>query len=131
MINGVKEASGNTNLVAKTRRLCGEDFYIWSGNDDQVVPLMSLGAKGVISVVSNILPEVMVKMTHLALEGNFAEAAKLQIKYAQFIDDLFMEVNPIPGYQVGDLRLPLCEMSSAHQDAMRKSLEAVGLTVKA
>ncbi len=139
MINGVKEASGNTNLVAKTRRLCGEDFYIWSGNDDQVVPLMSLGAKGVISVVSNILPEVMVKMTHLALEGNFAEAAKLQIKYAQFIDDLFMEVNPIPvksamnmlGYQVGDLRLPLCEMSPAHQDAMRKSLEAVGLTVKA
>ena len=80
-INGVKEASGNFSLLAHTRFLCPDDFYIWSGNDDQVVPMMSLGAKGVISVASNIIPEVMVKMSHLCLEGQFEDASKLQIAY--------------------------------------------------
>ena len=65
----MKEASGNFSLLAHTRFLCPDDFYIWSGNDDQVVPMMSLGAKGVISVASNIIPEVMVKMSHLCLDG--------------------------------------------------------------
>lgn len=68
-INGVKEASGNFSLLAHTRFLCGDDFYIWSGNDDQVVPMMALGAKGVISVASNIIPEVMVKMSHSCLDN--------------------------------------------------------------
>ena len=95
-INGVKEASGNFSLLAHTRAICGEDFYVWSGNDDQVVPMMSLGAKGVISVVANIAPEIMVQMTHLCLEGKFFEASDLQLKYMDFIDALFLEVNPIP-----------------------------------
>ena len=119
-INGVKEASGNFSLLAHTRAICGDDFYIWSGNDDQVVPMMSLGAKGVISVVANIAPEIMVQMTHLCLEGRFQEASQIQLKYMDFIDALFLEVNPIPikaamnlaGYGVGSLRLPLCDMTN-------------------
>ena len=95
-INGVKEASGNFGLILETRRLCGDDFYIWSGNDDQVVPMMSLGAKGVISVASNIVPELMVNMSHLCLAGDFETAARLQIDYMELIDALFIEVNPIP-----------------------------------
>ena len=74
-INGVKEASGNFSLVAHTRYLCGDDFYIWSGNDDQVVPMMALGAKGVISVVANVAPRLMVDISHLCLDGKFQEAA--------------------------------------------------------
>ena len=134
-INGVKEASGNFSLLAHTRYLCPDDFYIWSGNDDQVVPMMSLGAKGVISVVSNIAPEVMVKMSHLCLEGNFQEASKLQIQYMDLIDALFCEVNPIPvktamnlmGMEAGPLRLPLCEMSEKNLATLRASMERMGL----
>lgn len=134
-INGVKEASGNFSLVAHTRHLCPDDFYIWSGNDDQVVPMMSLGAKGVISVVSNIAPEVMVKMSHLCLEGRFAEASEIQIQYMDLIDALFCEVNPIPvktalnlmGKQAGPLRLPLCEMTEKNLVSLRTAMERVGL----
>ena len=134
-INGVKEASGNFSLLAHTRFLCGDDFYIWSGNDDQVVPMMSLGAKGVISVASNIVPEVMVKMSHLCLEGDFQGASQLQIEYMDFIDALFIEVNPIPiktamnlmGMEAGPLRLPLCEMSERNLAVLRGALERAGL----
>ena len=137
-ICGVKEASGNIGLITETRRLCGDDFYIWSGNDDQVVPMMSLGAKGVISVVSNILPEVMVKMSHLCLEGKFEEAAKLQIEYIDLSNALFMEVNPIPvkaamemmGLCSGNLRLPLCEMTPEHHVALREVLASYGIALK-
>lgn len=134
-INGVKEASGNFSLLAHTRYLCGDDFYIWSGNDDQVVPMMSLGAKGVISVAANILPEVMVKMSHLCLENDFAAASELQIKYMDLIDALFIEVNPIPikaamdllGMEAGGLRLPLCEPSAAHLETLKASMQRMGL----
>jgi len=134
-INGVKEASGNFSLLAHTRYLCGDDFYIWSGNDDQVVPMMALGAKGVISVSSNIIPEVMVKMSHLCLDGNFHAASKMQIEYMDFIDTLFIEVNPIPiktalnlaGYEVGGLRLPLCDMTNANLETLKNSMKRVGL----
>ena len=134
-INGVKEASGNFSLLAHTRFLCGDDFYIWPGNDDQVVPMMSLGAKGVISVASNIVPEVMVKMSHLCLEGDFQGASQLQIEYMDFIDALFIEVNPIPiktamnlmGMEAGPLRLPLCEMSEAHLEALKSAMRRMGL----
>ena len=134
-INGVKEASGNFSLLAHTRFLCGEDFYIWSGNDDQVVPMMSLGAKGVISVAANIGPQVMVKMSHLCLENDFAAASKLQIDWMDFIDALFVEVNPIPiktaldlaGKAAGPLRLPLCEMTEAHLELLRSSMVRMGL----
>ncbi len=133
--NGVKEASGNFSLISNTRRLCGDDFYIWSGNDDQVVPMMSMGAKGVISVVCNIMPELMVEMSHACLEGNFEKAARLQVDYTEFIDALFIEVNPIPikcamnlaGIHVGPLRLPLCEMSEANLEKLKGAMERVGL----
>jgi 4-hydroxy-tetrahydrodipicolinate synthase len=139
LINGVKEASGNFSLLAHTHHLCGDDFYTWSGNDDQVVPMMSLGSKGVISVVSNIIPEVMVKMSHLCLEGKFKEAAKIQIEYMDFIDSMFIEVNPIPiktamnllGMEVGGLRLPLCEPTEAHLEVMKKSMQRIGLPIQA
>ena len=134
-INGVKEASGNFSLLSHTRALCGDDFHIWSGNDDQVVPMMSLGAKGVVSVAANLVPEVMVQMSHLCLEGRFREAAALQIKYTDLIDALFLEVNPIPiktalnlaGYEVGSLRLPLCAMSDGHLETLRRAMESAQL----
>lgn len=134
-INGVKEASGNFSLLAHARALCGDDFYIWSGNDDQVVPMMALGAKGVISVASNIVPEVMVEMTHLCLENNIEAASKVQIKYMDLIDALFLEVNPIPikhamnllGMEAGSLRLPLCDMSDANGEKLRASMQRMGL----
>ncbi len=134
-INGVKEASGNFSLLAHTRFLCGDDFYIWSGNDDQVVPMMALGAKGVISVASNIIPEVMVKMSHLCLDNDFAAASQLQIQYMDLIDALFTEVNPIPikaamnllGMDAGSLRLPLCDISDKNLDVLRRAMERAGL----
>lgn len=134
-INGVKEASGNLSLVTHTRYLCGDDFYIWSGNDDQVVPLMSMGAKGVISVAANIAPQLMVNMTHLCLEGKFEEASRLQIEHTDFIDALFVEVNPIPikaalnllGRDVGGLRLPLCDISPDNLEVLRSAMAQVGL----
>ena len=134
-INGVKEASGNFSLLAHTRFLCPDDFYIWSGNDDQVVPMMALGAKGVISVASNIIPEVMVKMSHLCLENDFAAASKLQIQYMDLIDALFIEVNPIPikaamnlmGMNAGALRLPLCEISEKNLETLRGAMTRMGL----
>lgn len=134
-INGVKEASGNFSLLAHTRFLCPEDFYIWSGNDDQVVPMMALGAKGVISVASNIIPQVMVKMSHLCLENDFAAASKLQIQYMDLIDALFIEVNPIPikaamnlmGMKAGVLRLPLCEISPKNLETLRGAMTRMGL----
>ena len=134
-INGVKEASGNFSLLAHTRCLCPDDFYIWSGNDDQVVPIMSLGAKGVISVASNIIPEVMVKMSHLCLENDFEAASKQQIDYMDLIDALFIEVNPIPikaamnlmGMEAGTLRLPLCDMAEKNLEILRRAMVQKGL----
>lgn len=134
-INGVKEASGNLSLITHTRYLCGDDFSIWSGNDDQVVPMMSLGAKGVISVVANIDPKLMVDITHRCLEGRFEEAARLQLEHMDLIDALFCEVNPIPvkaalnlmGKDVGGLRLPLCDISPANLEVLRAAMERTGL----
>ena len=135
LINGLKEASGNISQVAKIAQLCGDDLNLYSGNDDQVVPMMSLGAKGVISVVANIAPQLMVNMTHLCLDGCFEEASKLQITYMDLIDTLFLEVNPIPvkaalglmGRDVGGLRLPLCEISASNLEKLRAAMERAGL----
>ena len=134
-INGVKEASGNFSLLAHTRCVCPEDFYIWSGNDDQVVPMMALGAKGVISVASNIIPEIMIRMSHLCLENDFEAASKLQIEYMDLIDALFIEVNPIPikaamnllGMEAGPLRLPLCDMAEKNLETLRQSMQRMNL----
>ena len=134
-INGVKEASGNFSLLAHTRFLCGDDFYIWSGNDDQVVPMMALGAKGVISVASNIIPGAMKEMTRLCLANDFEAASKLQIQYMDLIDALFIEVNPIPikaamnllGMNAGSLRLPLCDISEKNLEILRRAMTRAGL----
>lgn len=129
-INGVKEASGNFDLITHTRALCPEDFYIWSGNDDQVVPIMALGAKGVISVASNIIPEAMTGLCQLCLSGDFRRAAELQIKYTGLFDALFADVNPIQiktamnllGMDMGKLRLPLCAPSEANLERLKREL---------
>ena len=134
-INGVKEASGTFSLLSHTRALCGPDFHIWSGNDDQVVPMMSLGAEGVVSVAANLAPEAMVRMSHLCLENDFEAASKLQIQYMDLIDALFCEVNPIPvkaamnlmGMEAGTLRLPLCEISEKNLAVLKASMERMGL----
>lgn len=134
IINGVKEASGNFALISHTRSVCPDDFYIWSGNDDQVVPMMALGAKGVISVAANLMPEVMVEMTSLCMEDRFTEAAALQIRYVELFDALFDEVNPIPikaalklsGLDVGRPRPPLCELSAGALDRLRLAMEKAG-----
>ena len=134
-INGVKEASGNFSLLSHTLALCPPDFYVWSGNDDQVVPMMALGAKGVISVAGNLSPELMVKLCRLCLEGNFPAAAQLQLRCTDLFDALFCEVNPIPvkaamnllGREAGGLRLPLCDISAENRAVLRSALERVGL----
>lgn len=134
-INGVKEASGNFSLLAHTLSICPEDFYVWSGNDDQIVPMMSLGAKGVISVAANIIPDAMTTMSHLCLEDRFHEASKLQLQYCQLIDALFVEVNPIPvkaamnllARQAGPLRLPLCDISPDNLAVLKTAMENAGL----
>ncbi len=137
-INGVKEASGDFSLFSRTVALCGDDLNIWSGNDDNTVPMMALGAKGVISVASNIVPRVVADLCDLCLKGDFKAATALYCKYAQLSADLFIEVNPIPvktamnlmGLDVGDLRLPLVDMAPANLEKLKASLTKVGLEIK-
>ena len=134
-IVGVKEASGNIGYVAKLAAQCGDLVDIYSGNDDMIVPIMSLGGKGVISVLSNVLPKETHQMTQYCLENNFAAAAEMQLKYLKLINDLFMEVNPIPvkeamnqmGLPSGPCRMPLCDMTDAHKEALHQTLLAYGL----
>ena len=134
-IVAVKEASGNISYVAKLIAECGDSIDVYSGNDDQIVPLMSLGAKGVISVLSHILPKETHDMAQFCLDNNFAEAAKLQIEYLDLINNLFIEVNPIPvkeamnmmGQECGPCRLPLCEMTDTNREKLRASLVRHGL----
>ena len=133
-IVGVKEASGNFTNAIKTLRLCS-DIDMYSGNDDQVVPLMSIGAKGVISVLSNVAPRQTHDMCRAALDGDFVKARKMQIEALDVIENLFTEVNPIPvkaamnlqGKNVGPLRLPLTQMEKAHEDALAKAMKEYGI----
>ncbi len=130
LINGSKESSGNIGLIATTMAECGDDFNFWSGNDDETVSIMALGGKGVISVLANIMPVESAKMCKLALEGNYAEAAKMQIEFVKLINTLFIEVNPIPiktamnlmGYDMGGLRMPLCDMNDENLETLKKVL---------
>ena len=134
-ICGVKEASGNIAQVAEIARLVPKDFAIYSGNDDMVVPLMSLGGVGVISVVANIAPKDTHDMAKAYLDGDVAKARDLQLKMKPLIDALFLETNPIPvkvamnllGEEVGHLRLPLTEMSEPNMERLKKELRAYGL----
>lgn len=117
---GVKEASSDITKITKIRNGCGPDFHIWSGNDDQIVPVMAMGGLGVISVLSNICPVETLAMAQAALAGDFDTAAALQSRLAPLIDLLFAEVNPVPvkyamrhiGFDCGNCRLPLGKMSS-------------------
>ena len=119
-IIGVKEACSDITKISRIISACGSDFSVWSGNDDMAVAAMALGAKGVISVVSNVLPEETVKMSTAALEGDYCDAAKRQQALIPLIDALFREVNPIPikaamkliGFDCGPCRLPLGPVSA-------------------
>ena len=118
-IAGVKEASNNITKITQIRRFCGGNLPIWSGNDDQITPAMSLGAAGVISVISNIAPIETQAMALAALNGDFDTAAALQIELQPLVDALFADVNPIPvkaamgmiGFDCGPCRLPLGPLS--------------------
>ena len=134
-IAAVKEASGNISAIAKIIEECGEYMDVYSGNDDQIVPIMSLGGKGVISVLSNVMPKETHMITKYCLDNNFAEAAKLQIKYLKLASDLFMDVNPIPvkeamnlmGWKAGECRLPLLKMEQSKIEKLAATMKEYGL----
>jgi 4-hydroxy-tetrahydrodipicolinate synthase len=134
-IVAVKEANGDLSQILRLRAACGDDLVVYSGNDDQIVPILSLGGQGVISVLSNVAPKVTHDMCQLYFDGKVEEAARLQIEYADLIDALFCEVNPIPvkvamrklGWNAGPLRMPLCEMEPAHEAQLEKALRNHGL----
>ena len=136
-INGVKEASGDFSLIARTRSLCGEALNLWSGNDDNTVPMMALGALGVISVASNVVPAVVASICARCLAGDYGAATELYCKYAAFFAALFLETNPMPvkaamemlGTDSGLLRLPLIKISDEHREILRKSMQELKLPV--
>lgn len=125
-IVAIKEASGNISQIAELAHLVGDKIDIYSGNDDQIVPILSLGGKGVISVLSNIMPKATSDMCKLFLDGKVKEAAKLQLELLPLVNALFCEVNPIPvkaavsamGYCENYLRLPLTPMEKAHEEKL-------------
>ncbi len=137
-IVGVKEASGDISKVAAIKKLIGDNGDIYSGNDDQVVPILSLGGAGVISVVSDIAPKYMHDMVMKYLEGDVQGSLKMQLNALDLIDALFCEVNPIPiktamnlmGLEVGPLKLPLCEMDPANEEKLKKALIDFGFECK-
>ena len=132
-IVGIKEASGNISQVAKIAQLCGNDFSIYSGNDDQILPILSLGGKGVISVLSNIKPKLTCKIVNSFFENNTATSRDEQLNALPLINALFAETNPIPikyainciGYDFGTPRLPLVECSSNLKSTIEKFLNEI------
>lgn len=133
-ITAAKEASGNLSLVAEIRYLCGDELAIYSGNDDQTVPMLSIGASGVFSVISNIMPREIHRMCTAYFNGDIAEAAMLQLKFIGLINALFSDVNPIPikeamnimGMNAGPCRLPLVSMSSDSRELLANKLRECG-----
>ncbi|OAT88053.1 4-hydroxy-tetrahydrodipicolinate synthase [Candidatus Arthromitus sp. SFB-turkey] len=133
-ITSIKEASGNISQAILYRKLCPQ-IDLYSGNDDQIVALMSIGAKGTISVAANILPKVIHDMTHHYINGKTNEALELQLKYLDFINSLFIETNPIPiktalnliGKNVGNLRLPLVDMEEKNLDILKNEMRKINL----
>lgn len=130
-IVAIKEASGNLSQVAKIAALCRDNLDIYSGNDDQIVPILSLGGKGVISVLSNVMPRYTHDMTQKFFDGKILEATQMQLDAIDLIEALFSEVNPIPvkyalnlmGYNYGKPRLPLVELSAKNQERMREAMK--------
>ena len=137
-INGVKEASGDFTLIAATRAACGDELNIWSGNDDNTVPMMALGAKGVISVASNIVPSAVSKLCALCLEEKFNGAEELLRTYTPLFSALFIETNPMPvkyamkalALDNGEMRLPLTEISESSKERLIQTLISSGLKIK-
>lgn len=134
-IVAAKEASGNFSAIAETRYLCGDDLDIYSGNDDQIVPLLSLGGKGVISVLANVAPKLTHDICQLYFDGKTAESAALQIKSMGLIQALFCDVNPIPvkaamgmmGWKAGSCRLPLTDLSPENKARLEAAMKTAGL----
>ena len=134
-IVATKEASGDLSAVAKIKALCGDNLAIYSGNDDQILPILSLGGKGVISVLSNVMPKETHEICSLYFEGKVEESSALQLKYLDLINALFIEVNPIPvktalglmGYNVGPLRMPLFAMEGKNLEILRSELKVNNL----
>lgn len=132
-IVGFKEANGNISSMAKTMSLVGDELAMYSGDDDQIVPILSLGGKGVISVLSNVLPGEVHKICSLFFEGKIKESRELQFKYLELINSLFCDVNPIPvkaamaklGYCDEEMRLPLYPMDDANRARLYKALEII------
>ena len=136
-VKAIKEASGNISQVAKMKALCGDSLDFYSGNDDQIVPIVALGGKGVISVLSHVVPQETHDIVAKLMAGDVEGSAKLQLKYLKLIKALFSEVNPIPvkaamnmmGYNVGSLRMPLSEMEDANKEVLRNAMKEVGIKV--
>ena len=134
-IVAVKEANGDLSSILRLRHACGDELAVYSGNDDQIIPILSLGGKGVISVLSNVAPRQTHDICQLYFDGKVQEAAKLQIDLADLIDALFCEVNPIPvkaamrllGYEAGPLRMPLTDPEPAHLEQIKAALKKHGL----
>ena len=134
-VNAVKEASGNISQVADVAALCGEELNIYSGNDDQIVPILSLGGKGVISVLSNVAPQQAHDICAAWFSGDTAKSLELQLKALPLCHALFADVNPIPvkwamnrlGWNAGPLRLPLVEPSAAVQQSLENEMKAYGV----
>lgn len=136
-IVALKEASGNISYVAQVMAACGDLIDVYSGNDDMIVPIMSLGGKGVISVLSNILPKETHEITQLCLDNDFKKAGELQLKYLELINSLFCEVNPIPvkeamsqlGMASGACRMPLTKMSADNLARLLSAMQRLGMPV--
>ncbi len=136
-IAAIKEANGNISKIVETAALVGDQLDIYSGNDDQIVPIMACGGKGVISVLSNVLPKETSRMCHLVLEGKIAEAMELQKKYLPLCNALFCEVNPIPvkaamaamGMCENYLRLPLVPMEETHRQTLLQCMKDAGVKI--
>lgn len=137
-IVGIKEASGDISQIAKIAQLCGDKIDIYSGNDDQIVPIMSLGGTGVISVLSNIMPRETVQMCHKFFSGDVGASLSIQLKLLPLINSLFSEVNPIPvkaavssiGFGENYLRLPLTPMEDANKKKMIDLMLEQGIELK-
>ena len=137
MINAIKEASGDISQIAEVAHLCGDNMVIYSGNDDQTIPIMALGGKGCISVLSNLLPKESSEMCRAFKEGDVKKACEMQLKYIPLVSALFSEVNPIPvkaamakmGFCEDYLRLPLTPMEDATREVLYKEMKNVGIDI--
>ncbi len=134
-IKGIKEASGNIGYVMKIAKYLNDDFVMYSGNDDMIVPVLSAGGIGVISVLANIVPEDVHNLVHEYLNGNTKKSLEIQLKYLNLVDALFIETNPIPVKEAmnylkmpaGTYRLPLCNMSAKNKEILIKAIKDVNL----